>query len=72
MMMVTFYSLFCDDIRLMAFSKSSDFDWMIATSTAMTLFLIEIILASIGVDGYLGCFFFWLDLLSTVSLVTDI
>jgi hypothetical protein len=48
MMIVTFYSLFCDDIRLMYFTKAHDYDWMYATSVAMGLFAIEIILASIG------------------------
>ena len=72
MMIVTFYSLFCDDIRLMYFTKAHDYDWMYATSVAMGLFAIEIILASIGQPGYFASFFFWLDLLSTVSLITDI
>jgi len=56
----------------MAFAKKDDWDWMIATSIAMALFTIEIILASIGQDGYFASFYFWLDLLSTVSLITDI
>ena len=48
MMFVTFYSLFCDDIRLYYFTKAHDYDWMYATSTAMGLFAIELVLASIG------------------------
>lgn len=47
----------------------------------MSLFLIEIILASFckvnikfinNKDGYFFSFFFWLDLLSTVSMILDI
>lgn len=34
--------------------------------------MIELILASIGYDDYLFSFFFWLDLVSSLSLVTDI
>ena len=34
--------------------------------------MIELILASIGKEGYLNSFFYWLDLVSTLSLVTDI
>lgn len=34
--------------------------------------MIELILASIGKEGYANSFFFWLDLVSTLSLVTDI
>ena len=32
----------------------------------------ELIIQSIGKDDYLNTFFFWLDLISTVSLITDI
>jgi len=39
---------------------------------SLFLFLIEIILASLGVPDYLNSFFFWLDLVSTLSIVTDI
>lgn len=42
------------------------------TSIALLLFTIEIIVQSIGKDGYANTFFFWLDLVSTVSLITDI
>jgi len=38
----------------------------------LILFSIELILSSIGINGYLGSFFFWLDLLSTLSIITDI
>ena len=36
------------------------------------MFTIEIILASISKEDYFGGFYFWLDLISTVSLITDI
>jgi len=42
------------------------------TSVSLVLFLIELLLSSIGKDGYFNSFFFWLDLISTVSLITDI
>ena len=72
MMIVTFYSLYCDDIRLLFFENNADYNFMILTSIAMALFLIEIILASMGTDGYLNSFYFWLDLIATLSLITDI
>ena len=34
--------------------------------------MVELILSSIGKDDYFNSFFFWLDLISTLSLVTDI
>jgi len=38
----------------------------------MLLFIIEIIIASYCKIGYFGSFFFWLDVLSTISMVFDI
>tara|TARA_B110000285_G_C15122707_1_gene618179 strand:+ start:876 stop:1142 length:267 start_codon:yes stop_codon:yes gene_type:complete len=72
MMIVTLYSLFCDDIKLLFFDISSDNTFMILTSIAMAFFTIELILASIGTCDYLGSFYFWLDLVATLSLITDI
>ena len=42
------------------------------TSVAMALFGIEIILASLAKDDYFLGFYFWLDLISTVTLIFDI
>ena len=38
----------------------------------MALFAIEIIIASLVKDDYFMSFYFWLDLISTVSLIFDI
>ena len=72
MLFVTIYALVGDDIRILAFQKSSDDVFLWLNVFALTLFIIELIFSSIGVKGYFGSFFFWLDLLSTVSVVTDI
>ena len=69
---ITIYALFFDDIRLLALPSSVDpYFWGISTF-ALACFTIEIILASVAVDGYLFSFFFWLDLVSTISLIPDI
>lgn len=39
---------------------------------AISCFTLELTLSSIGVKGYFGSFFFWLDLLSTISILADI
>lgn len=39
---------------------------------AFSFFFIELTFSSIGIKGYFGSFFFWLDLLSTVSIIADI
>ena len=72
MMLVTFYSLFCVDIKFLVYEKDADYTFMILTSIALAFFLLELILSCIGKEGYLNSFYFYLDLISTLSLVTDI
>jgi len=38
----------------------------------MSIFLLELVLSSIAIQGYLFSFFFWLDILSTLSMLMDI
>jgi len=72
MTIVTIYALLGEDIKLLATTKSSDDVFITLTSICLVLFSIELLLQSIGKDGFLNSFFFWLDLVSTVSLITDI
>jgi len=72
MTIVTIYALLGDDLKLLTTTITADVYFTISTSIALVLFLIELILASIGKEDYLNSFFFWLDLVSTLSLITDI
>lgn len=72
MLIVTIYALIGDDIRILAFNKDHDPVFLFLNVLALSLFLIELLFSSLGVKGYFGSFFFWLDLLSTLSIVTDI
>jgi hypothetical protein len=72
MLFITIYALIGDDVRILAFEKKNDDVFLWLNVVALSLFVIELIFSSIGVKGYFGSFFFWLDLLSTVSVVTDI
>ena len=72
MLIVTIYALIGDDIRILAFNKDHDDVFLALNILALSLFLIELLLSSIGINEYFGSFFFWLDLLSTLSIVTDI
>lgn len=72
MTIVTVYALFGDDVRVLATDKDGDEVFWVITTICMSLFFIEIVLASICKDGYFIGFFFWLDLLSTVSMLLDI
>lgn len=72
MTVITVYSLFGDDFRMALFTKSVDNSFDVLTILCLFLFLIEIILFSLVNKGYFLSFYFWLDLVASVSLVTDI
>jgi hypothetical protein len=72
MTILTIYALFGEDIRLCATTKSVDDIFFSLTALSLLFFTIEIVMMSIAREGYFGGFFFWLDLISTVSLITDI
>ena len=38
----------------------------------LNIFLLELVLSSWAKPGYLGSFYFWLDLIATLSLIPDI
>ena len=72
MMMVTIYALFFDDIRILALPTSADFTCDIVTLICIVLYLIELVLGLIAIDGYFLSFFFWLDLLAALSMIPDV
>ena len=69
---ITIYALFFDDIRLIAFQKKHDNVIYGITTFVLLCFTLEIILASYAKEGYFNSFFFWLDIIATASLITDI
>jgi len=71
MNLVTIYSLFFDDIRVLGTEKETDGVFYALTLIAMTLFIVEIVLASIVKDDYFLGFFFWLDVVSTITMIPD-
>ena len=72
MTIITIYSLFGSDVNALAFNVNADSTFWILSSISLGMFTIEIILASISKEDYFLSFYFWLDLVSTVSLITDI
>lgn len=88
MSIITLYALFGDDIRVVTTSKDSDSIFWGLSSFSLVAFSIEIILCSISQvlisiqflisslfimkPGYFLGFFFWLDIMSTFSLILDI
>jgi len=72
MTLITFYALFGEDIRLAAFDKEVDVVFWSINVTAMFLFALELALASWAKPGFIFSFFWWLDLVATLSLIADI
>lgn len=72
MTLLTIYALFGDDIRLLATDKSSDPVFFSLSIVCLFFFLIEVILGSLVKENYFLGFFFYLDVVATLSLIPDI
>ena len=73
MTVVTIYALFFDDIRIIFFMKPTDDIFFGISTAALFFFTLELVIASIAKpQEYFLSFFFWLDLVSTLSLIPDI
>lgn len=72
MTIVTLFALFGDDVRLAFFTKEYDDAFNNLTMVALIMFCLEITINAICQEHYLNSFYFWLDIISTVSLITDI
>jgi general stress protein CsbA len=68
---ITIYALFFDDIRILLFPKEADNFFFAATLMGIILFTAEIVATSYSKDDYINSFFFWLDIISTVSMIPD-
>jgi len=71
-MVLTIYALLADDFRLMFTNAAADPVFNGLVITCILVFGLECILSVYGKPDYLGSFFFWLDVISTISLVLDI
>lgn len=69
---ITVYTLFFDDIRMLALTVDDDPICYAITCFCFAMFTIEICLASISKEVYFLTFFFWLDVVSTISMIPDI
>jgi len=72
MALVTAYALLGDDFRLLYAPIESDDTFTTLSIISLALFIVEIALSSIGIEHYFLSFFFWLDLMATGSMITDI
>lgn len=72
MMAITLYALFGEDLRYSCLPKQVDQIWWGLTSSCVVFFSVEIVLAFYAKKEYRFSFFFFLDVLSTASLLFDI
>lgn len=72
MSIVTIYALFADDVKNLGFSKSADDVFSSLVVVCLFLFSLELTLSFFFKPNYKWSFYFWLDLISTLSLITDI
>lgn len=70
--LLTIYSLVGDDIRIIAAHKSDDINFDIFNMVLIIIFAIEIFLSCFVIENYFLSFFFWLDCISSISLLFDI
>lgn len=71
-MVKTLFIMFIHDIQMGFISPSYDEIIDILQTITFFFFLLEIVLTSIAKEDYLNSFFFWLDVISTISIIQDI
>jgi hypothetical protein len=71
MTLITIYALFFDDIRMITFDNDKDDIFYGITLFGIIAFALEVLAGVLAVEDYLFSFFFWLDLVSTLSMVPD-
>ena len=68
----TLYALFAADLKYLISTKGSDDIWNAFTLCSLFLFTFEICCTIFYKKKYLLSFFFWLDVLSTITLIFDL
>lgn len=69
---LTLFVLFGDDLRVWFVPKSGDIAFYILYCISVALFTLELIILSITIDKYKYSFYFWLDIIATLSIIFDI
>jgi hypothetical protein len=69
---ITVYCLFGDDVRQIGFNADADPVFYILTIISFFAFALEAILSCLVKDDYWLGFYFWLDIISTISLIADV
>jgi hypothetical protein len=70
--LLTFADLFLEDLKVAAFPREMDTDFIIASLIVLIVFSAEVLLNCIVTPKYLFGIFFWLDIVSALSLLPDV
>ena len=70
--LLAIFSLFSDDIRTAAFGSEADITFDVIHIILIVIFMVEMVLSWIAIEDYRFSFFFFLDLISTLSILLDI
>eukprot|EP00450_Noctiluca_scintillans_P011694 CAMPEP_0194488616 /NCGR_PEP_ID=MMETSP0253-20130528/8472_1 /TAXON_ID=2966 /ORGANISM="Noctiluca scintillans" /LENGTH=959 /DNA_ID=CAMNT_0039329007 /DNA_START=62 /DNA_END=2938 /DNA_ORIENTATION=- len=70
--LLTVYALIGDDMRLCCTEATADTGFNVMTIICLSIFSLDLCLAVAGKEDYFLGFFFWLDVISTLSLVLDL
>jgi hypothetical protein len=72
MALLTVYSIFAIDIEKSSFDLQSAYIFGVAHIVAISFFVIEIMLHIISLKDYRLSFYFWIDIISTISMTLEI
>lgn len=72
MLIISLYALMGNDVQMLAFEKKDDGVFMVLNVITIVLFTIDIILSTIAIQDYVFSFLFWVDIISTASIVLDL
>jgi hypothetical protein len=68
----TSWALFADDIKMLSTTIEVDVGFSISIIFIQFCFLLEVLISSFFLEGYFLKFFFWLDIISILSMLLDI
>jgi len=69
---ITIFALFGDDIRVSSFPKSIDTIFFSISLVGMLAFTAELVVFTVAKPGYYRGFYFWLDIIATITMISDI
>ena len=72
MTVLTLYALFGDDAKLCLADSTADDAFVVAAVVCIVCFFVEIVLQCFAYQWYFRGFYFWVDLASTLSILTEI